>query len=74
MRPSLGHCFLESADETVDSFVPPESHDVARDAVDGRNPFVRFGARFQPQPLSLAEVSGKLLDSPNGFLDFAPLG
>jgi hypothetical protein len=54
MRPSLGHCFLESADETVDSFVPPESHDVARDAVDGRNPFVKFGARFQPQPLSLA--------------------
>src|SRR5215211_1357760 len=56
VRPSGGRCLLKSADEPVESPMPPESNHIARDALDARNPFVRLGARLLRQPLSLAEV------------------
>jgi hypothetical protein len=74
VRPSGGHSFLEPAAEAVDSLIPRETHDIARDAVDARDPVVRLGTRLQSQPLSLSEVSGKPPHPSNGLLYLAPLG
>ena len=48
----------DTAAEAVDSPIPREPHDVARDALDARDPLVRPGTRPQSQPC-LSEVSGK---------------